>query len=149
MQLCRTSSLHQEQMNIQNCSKQTWKGYKALFDIICHDHLEHDTYTLLLINNRPAQRKRQSISDYFNEYVNDYPKLSIHLTDAKRSLEIFAKEESFLTRPMINNIQMIQQSKPCTNKGTLLVHLSLLQSGSVLVVTSLTMEALFQRRTQL
>ena len=51
------------------------KDYEALFDIICPDHPEHDTYPYLLIKDRLVQRKHQSIPDYFNEYVN-YLKLS-------------------------------------------------------------------------
>ena len=62
------------------------RGYEALFDIICSDHLEHDKYPSLLIKDRPAQQECQSISDYFNEYVN-YLKLSTYCTDVSVNLK--------------------------------------------------------------
>ena len=71
-----------EYKNVQN---KHGKGYEALFDIICSNRPEHDTYPLLLIKDRPVQRKQQLITDYFNGYVN-YLKLSTYLTDVSINL---------------------------------------------------------------
>ena len=45
-------------------------GYEALFTIIRPDHPEHSTYPSTLVGDRPRQGKRQSIRQYFNEYVD-------------------------------------------------------------------------------
>ena len=71
------------------------KGYKALFDIICPNHPEHDTYPSLLIKDRPIQREWQSITDYFNKYVN-YLKLSAYLTDVSINLNHNRERETFI-----------------------------------------------------
>ena len=71
------------------------KGYEALFDIIRPNHPEHDTYPSLLIKDKPVQRKRQSITDYFNEYVN-YLKLSAYLTDVSINLNHDRERETFI-----------------------------------------------------
>ena len=65
-----------------------------LFDIICSNHPEHDTYPLLLIKDQPMQQERQSISDYFNEYVK-YLKLSSYLTDVSMNLNDIQEQETF------------------------------------------------------
>ena len=71
------------------------KGYEALFDIIRPNHPEHDTYPSLLISDKPSQRDRQSISDYFNEYIN-YLKLSSYLDNVARSLNQPRELETFI-----------------------------------------------------
>ena len=71
------------------------RGYEALFDIIRPNHPEHDTYPSLLIRDRPVQREKQSISDYFNEYVN-YLKLSSYLTNVSMNLNDARERETFI-----------------------------------------------------
>ena len=71
------------------------KEYELLFDIICPDHPEYHTYPLLLICERPMQGDCQSISDYFNAYVN-YLKLSAYLTNASINLNDSCKREIFI-----------------------------------------------------
>ena len=66
-----------------------------LFDIIWSNHPEQDTYPLLLIKDRPIQQERQSLSDYFNEYVN-YLKLSLYLIDVSINLNDIQEQETFI-----------------------------------------------------
>ena len=71
------------------------KGYEALFDIIRPNHPEHDTYPSLLISDKPSQKDRQSISDYYNDYIN-YLKLSSYLNDVALNLNQPRELETFI-----------------------------------------------------
>ena len=80
---------------IQDHPKKHGKGYEALFDIICPDHPENDTYPLLLIRERLAQGEHKSISDYLNECVN-YLKLTTYLTDVSVNVNNSCKRKTFI-----------------------------------------------------
>ena len=71
------------------------RGYEALFDIIRPNHPEYHTYPSLLIKNRPEQQERQSISDFFNDYVN-YLKLSSYLGHVSVNLNDDRERETFI-----------------------------------------------------
>lgn len=70
-------------------------GYEALFDLLRTNHPEHDTYPSLLIKDRPSQKDRQTIADYYNEYLN-YLKLRAYLSPIAVNLNDVQEREIFI-----------------------------------------------------